>query len=80
MRTTIDLPDRLLREAKAAAAIEGRSLKDFITDAVERRLASGGSANRRRVRLPLVTSSRPGSVALTGDAVARLLEEDDAPS
>ena len=30
MRTSIDIPDGLFREAKARAAMEGRSLKDVI--------------------------------------------------
>ena len=34
MRTTIRLDDSLLREAKARAARAGRSLNDFIADAV----------------------------------------------
>ncbi len=34
MRTTIRLDDALLREAKAKAARAGRSLNDFIADAV----------------------------------------------
>jgi hypothetical protein len=34
MRTTIRLDDALLREAKATAARAGRSLNDFIADAV----------------------------------------------
>ncbi len=80
MRTTVDLPNHLLRQAKAAAALEGRTLKEYIAESVERRLAGGGAAPRRRVQLPLVKSTRPGSVTLTGDTIAHLLEEDDAPS
>ncbi len=34
MKTTIEIPDLLFRKAKAATAEEGRSLKDFFTDAV----------------------------------------------
>jgi hypothetical protein len=33
MRTTVDIPDHLLRRAKAAA-LEGKSLKAFLTEAV----------------------------------------------
>jgi hypothetical protein len=32
---------------------------------------------RRRVSLPLVRSGRPGSLRLTGERVAELLEDDD---
>ncbi|MDA0767375.1 MAG: hypothetical protein O3A87_09255 [Verrucomicrobia bacterium] len=34
MRTTIDLPDALYREAKATAASRGLKLKDFFTAAL----------------------------------------------
>lgn len=39
MRTTIRLDDALLRRAKARAAEKGRSLNDFISDAVRAALA-----------------------------------------
>ncbi|MBI2893200.1 MAG: hypothetical protein HYY06_06575 [Deltaproteobacteria bacterium] len=38
MKTTIELPDRLFRSAKAAAAARGVSLKQYFTEAVERTL------------------------------------------
>jgi len=78
MRTTIDLPDNLLRQAKATAALEGRTLKDLVVEAVELRLKDGISSVRRRVSLPLVPSRRPGSVKLTNDDVQRLMDVDDA--
>lgn len=41
MKTTIELPDRLFRQAKAAAATRGISLKEFFAESVERRLRAG---------------------------------------
>ena len=38
MRTTIDLPDKLLRRAKATAALRGLKLQDLIAAFVERGL------------------------------------------
>lgn len=38
MKTTIDLPDPLFREAKATAAANGLTLKTFITDSVRQNL------------------------------------------
>ncbi len=40
MKTTVDLPDAVFRKAKATAAERGISLKRFITEAVENRLAN----------------------------------------
>jgi hypothetical protein len=39
MRTTVDLPDELLRQAKARAALEGMKLKDLIAHYIARGLA-----------------------------------------
>lgn len=51
MRTTIDLPDPLLREAKAMAALRDQSLKDVMIRALQRELRGGrGSPARRRHR------------------------------
>ena len=38
MKTTIELPDALYRKLKSAAAEEGRSIKDILTEAVTDRL------------------------------------------
>jgi hypothetical protein len=56
MRTTIRLDDALLRRAKAQAAVTGRTLNDFIADAVSAALAPRASAarvaERPRIELP----------------------------
>lgn len=36
MRTTLDLPDSLLRELKARAALNGQSLKSLLNDLIQR--------------------------------------------
>jgi len=38
MKTTVELPDALFRQAKSAAATQGISLKKFLTRAVKERL------------------------------------------
>ncbi len=38
MRTTLDLPDDLMRHLKARAALEGRSLRDLVLELVTRGL------------------------------------------
>ena len=38
MKTTVELPDDLFRAAKATAAREGRSLRDFFTEALQDKL------------------------------------------
>ena len=52
MRTTIELPEDLLAEAKARAAREGRSLSEVVSDAVRTSFAREEKAERRPVELP----------------------------
>ena len=39
MKTTIEIPDPLFRKAKSRAAERGQTLKEFVTDALQARLA-----------------------------------------
>ena len=47
MKTTFDLPDALVRKAKALAAQQGRPLRDFVAEAIDEKLevGAGGEAN-----------------------------------
>jgi len=91
MRTTVELPDQVLRQAKAEAALAGVKLKDFIADALRAKLAElHGAGNDRattpsvemrqmgRFRIPVTRSNySPGSVRVTPDQLAEIdLEED----
>jgi hypothetical protein len=64
MRTTVDIPDPVYRRLKTRAATEGRSAKELILRGVEQVLKGNHRKARRRVRLPLVRSKRPGKVRL----------------
>jgi hypothetical protein len=44
MKTTLEIPDPLFRKAKARAAERGQSLKAFVAEALEARLATGYAA------------------------------------
>ena len=39
MKTTLEIPDRLFREAKTVAASRGLSLKTFVTEALKEKLS-----------------------------------------
>jgi hypothetical protein len=63
MKTTLDLNDRLLAEAKALAARQRTSLTRLIEEGLQLRLrANADSGKRRAVRLP-VFRGRGGLVA-----------------
>ena len=77
MRTTLDINDRLLAEAKSLAAQRGFSLKALVEEALRERLHGRGNARRAAVELPTYSGSglQPG-VDLTDSAA--LLEVMDA--
>ena len=64
MRTTVDIPDPVYRRLKSRAASEGSSAKELILRGVEQVLKASRRKSRRRVRLPVVRSKRPGKVRL----------------
>jgi len=84
MKTTLELPDELLREVKIRAVNQNRRLKDVIADLLRRGLSHQESdrpvQGRHRVRLPLVQcahEARPDE-EMTPDRVAALLLQEEA--
>lgn len=83
MKTTLDLPDDLVRAVKIRAVEENRRLKDTMADLLRRGLSDrrGASAKaRRRLKLPLVEcahEARPGE-EMTPERVAEVLLEEEA--
>lgn len=83
MRTTIDLPDELLRQAKAKAALDGLKLKDLIARYVEEGLRGASShvapPRRRRSELPIARAATGRALqALSNAEIQRLLDEEEA--
>jgi hypothetical protein len=83
MKTTLDLPEDLVREMKIRAVQENKRLKDTVADLLRRGLAQerGMPATvRRRLKLPLVEcvhEARPGE-EMTPERVANVLLEEEA--
>lgn len=79
MRTTIRLPDELLREAKKAAADSGMSLTQLIEEAV-RTMLTRRLETKDRPRVRLVTFSGEGvQPGVDLDDSAALLDRMDPP-
>lgn len=80
MKTTIDLPEDLVREMKVRAARDGRKLRDVAAEIFRRGLetASRPPAKRRRVTLPILPAP-PGArpFDLTGEDVHRMEMESE---
>ena len=73
MRTTVDIPDAVYRQLKARAALEKRSVRRLVLQAVERELQPA-KVKGRRVRVPLVrTGRRPGSLRLDNEKIYELI-------
>ena len=46
MKTTLEIPDLLFRRAKSKAAERGQTLRDFVGEALQEKLAPGRSTDR----------------------------------
>jgi hypothetical protein len=73
MRTTVDIPDPVYRRLKSRAAREGSSAKELILRGVERVLQTSPRKRRKRVKLPIVRSKRPGTLHLDNDRIFEII-------
>ena len=83
MKTTLDLPDDLMREVKIRAVNENRKLKDAIAELLRRGLSLEPlerPAVRHRVGLPLVHCAHAARSddEMTPERVARVLLEEES--
>jgi hypothetical protein len=81
MRTTVRLDDSLLRDAKALAARQGRTLTSLIEDGLREQLArTSPGSERRPVTLPTFEGGglRPG-VDLDDNAAVREALDEGVP-
>jgi hypothetical protein len=80
MRTTINLDDALLAEAKQVAARTGRSLTAVVEDALRQSLHRRHPATRRAIDLPVFGEggTRPGVDLDDSGGLLEVMEQDDA--
>jgi hypothetical protein len=82
MKTTLDLPDELMRTVKIRAVQENKKLKDMIAELLRQALAQEPSAPRvvrHRVQFPLIKGTHPAPPGeeMTPDRVAQILLDDE---
>lgn len=79
MRTTINLDDALLAEAKQVAARTGRTLAAVVEDALRESLHRRHHTARRAVELPVFGEggAQPGVDLDDSAALLDLMEQDD---
>ncbi len=76
MRTTLDLPDDILRRAKIEAVERGSTLRQLVVDALQREM-SGAERPRKRLNRPPVKLAADAPLRrLSPDAVKQLDAED----
>ena len=77
MKTSLNLNDRVVRQAKERAAREGITLSRFVEDAVRTRLADSGLERQAfRLRLETVTGHKRPSVDISDrDALYELMDQ-----
>ena len=71
MKTTLDLPDEILKDAAASAASRGETLQDYVAAAVESRLRE---ERPRKGWRSVFGTARPDDVAPVDELVSRDLE------
>lgn len=78
MRTTLDLPDDLMRHLKSRAALEGRSLRDLVLALVERGMQEPAPrASVAPPTLPTISIGQPlGTASLTNAGLSALADEE----
>lgn len=82
MRTTLDLPDSLLRELKARAAMNGQSLKSLLNDLIQKAMrmpANSDNAPQLSPGLPVLKrlqNTPAGRTQATADLSDHELRED----
>jgi hypothetical protein len=84
MRTTIDPPEDLLRQAKSRAALDGVKLKDLVAalvrDGLQRHALGAGEAKvreRHRKAPPVIISRRGRPIPAGSAAELRQIEETE---
>jgi hypothetical protein len=79
VKTTVELPDELLRRAKSTAATRGESLRDLLTRALAAHLdrADEARAEGQEAWRPLFGAARVEEVADVDAEVASALERVD---
>jgi hypothetical protein len=56
MKTTLEIPDALFRKAKATAAQQGRTMKEYVTEALMEKLEGKGQGQGWRSVLGKLTA------------------------
>ena len=76
MRTTLDLPDEVLRRAKIEAVERGSTLRQLVIDALQREMAGTERPRKRLTKPPIKLAADAPLRRLSPEAIKRLDAED----
>ena len=76
MRTTLDLPDEVLRRAKIKAVERGSTLRQLVIDALHREMAGAERPRKRLERPPIKLAADAPLRKLSLDAIKRIDADD----
>ncbi len=78
MRTTLDLPDDLMRRAKIAAVKRGSSLRDLMAEALRRLLAEPSAPKRQRMTEAPIKLPPGHTIPIRSNSeLAQLFDQED---
>lgn len=78
MRTTLDLPDDLVRQAKITAVERGITLRDLVVEGLRHALKEKQPPTRRRLKLPVVNLPAEAPLLwMNPQQLKKLLEDED---
>lgn len=72
MRTTLDIPDETYRQVKVFAAQHGTTVRQLVLDGLSIVARPAPKSNKKFV-LPVIKSSRPGTLDLTNEQIDDIL-------
>ena len=73
MRTTVDIPDTKYRQLKGKAASEGTTVKALVMKGVEVVLAERNVPKRKKLNIPILLSTNPGSIDIDNERIYDLI-------
>ena len=74
MKITITILDTVDKQLRKCAAEQSISISDLIVRAIEQYLAERTQTLRRRVKLPIVRSKRPGKLRISNTKIYKFIQ------
>ncbi len=74
MRVSLEIPDELHAKLKTLARSEGTTMRAIILREIEKKLAKETLSAPKRLRFPILKSSRPGSLVIDNETIYNIID------